>query len=153
MLWKTFVHMHNDVPRAQLWPIYPLPSQAEWVIKVFVCGSGTVSAHRGMNVAVIEALQIVSFRMNPLVKIGNLNEDLLNGMNDMGVGGCAFTKNWWLSMFDFLWVLRQKLTTWRWKRLKRIKMSLCQLKTILTIILPLWFLLNLFSDVKHYDWK
>ncbi len=64
--------MHNSGPRAQLWPIYPLPSQAEWVIKVFVCCSGTVSAHWGMDVAVIEVLQIVSFGMNPPVKTGDL---------------------------------------------------------------------------------
>lgn len=51
--------MHNSVPGAQLWPIYALPNQAELVITVFVCCSGAVSAHWGMDVAVIEVLQIV----------------------------------------------------------------------------------------------
>lgn len=54
-----------------------------------------MSAHWGMDVAVIEVLQIVSFGMNPLVKIGSfnncLNEDLLSEMDGMGVGTCVFT--------------------------------------------------------------
>lgn len=70
MLWKTVVHMRNSVPGAQLWPIYPIPSQAERVITV--CFSSTVSAHWGMDVALIEVLPIASFGINPLVKIGNL---------------------------------------------------------------------------------
>lgn len=64
--------MHNSVPGAQLWPRHPLLSQAEWLITVFVCCSDTVAAYWGMHVTIIEVLQIVSFEVILLVKIGNL---------------------------------------------------------------------------------
>lgn len=161
MLWKTVIHLHNSVPEAQLWPIYPLPSQAEWVITAFVCCSGSVYAEWGIDVTVIEVLQIVSFGINSLVKIGNLgivlNEDQLDEMG--GVGGCTrvstFLDQQMRTQCIWLFVIpqTQRGDARRKNDLRESNQFAACFKKVLKIILPLEFPSNLFNDVEEYDLK